>query len=156
MDWEETRNATRSVRDRRQGRRYLTRKNVIGSFIALLLAFLVVSLYSERQGASKGEFRRLYKSRISDAQPVPPPKVETVAEAPIPEGSVDPLSLRDASTSADLGLTAPPLTGEPTTTVATSTTPLPPGVEHLRLNSNRESSRISISGGPEGVQIAAH
>ena len=121
------------IRDRRRHRRVLTLRNLGYTMLALVVAFLAITIRSEfRRGPAEGDYGRLY-----DRQLPPPPQTETrpveIVEEAKPVGD---------EVSADPMLVQPAVRGQWIETPP----PAPP------LTGTREgNSRVAIVGGPEGV-----
>ncbi|MEA2489486.1 MAG: hypothetical protein QOH21_1278, partial [Acidobacteriota bacterium] len=67
------------IRDRRQSKRYLTLRNFGIAAVVLLVAFLLITIRSERRGVGPGDYGRLYHSEMPDAVKVAKP-VEVVRD----------------------------------------------------------------------------
>lgn len=69
------------IRDRRQHRRLLTKRNVAGSGIALVLIFLVLTFAGEHRGTPR-DYGRLFSSEQPKTETVTR-RIEVVHEAPV-------------------------------------------------------------------------
>jgi hypothetical protein len=132
------------VRDRRQGKRYLTLKNFRNVTLALVVVFAVISIRSEWGSDGVSDFGRLYQSELPDVEQKP---VETVSEAtPVADQShADPMlvepMVREQWLHADTTLTA---------------TPVPMALETAERAVEAVQSgetRVAIVGGTEGVSL---
>src|SRR5712664_363614 len=90
------------IRDRRQGRRFLTRRNV-GIFLAFcLIVFVGLTLFDNRHTIGEGEYGRLFGTQVA-SQPVAKPVPMVVTEGPVPEQiAPDPMLVTTAAREAIL------------------------------------------------------
>ena len=125
--------------DRRQGRRYLTKKTVLGTIGIAAVIFLAITIRSEMRHPNGQDYGRLYEKQVQKLKPVEPQAIPVVTEAPVAEGaSADPFSLDAAQREQYLGDTR--LTPPPTTASA------------LGFGGEQQSS-LRVEGGPDGVTV---
>lgn len=131
------------IRDRRQGRRYLTLRNARNAFLVFAVLFLAITIRSELQPRHSETFGRLLERELPTVEPK---AVEVVQEAPspIPDQTVpDPMLLAPAQREQWLY-------GETGATAAASLEPLPAVAAQVPADAK---SRMVIVGGPEGVAL---
>lgn len=133
--------------DRRQHRRYLTKRNVFGAIGILILLFTVITIRSEMRSTPTDEYGRVYGKQLNKLPEVTPrAAMPVVAESSsVPEAaSADPFSLDAAAREQYLGDTRlEPATQSAPLSPAGVTIPAPRGVQ----------SDVRVEGGPEGVVI---
>ncbi len=129
--------------ERRRERRYVTLKNAGIAGIALVLMFLLLSVWSEFRPHS-GASGNLFQSRMQPSNSISAPHEPTIVDEGstyVPPGLLDPKAqeqLRAAAAAAQ----------------ALSTIVEQGNFEH-RTSQLGKGQRITISGGPEGVQVHA-
>ena len=152
---------TRTIlRDRRRGKRIVTKRNVLWLVISLVVVFIGISIVSEYfHGREPGEYGRLYERRTRRVDVAPRKPYTVVQENHISDqvGS-DPMLLEAARRQQYLGVSDADLQKmrEEAMGVTTSTQPaitIPGGQGILETNSDREKPRLEISGGPGGVTV---
>jgi hypothetical protein len=151
---------TRTIlRDRRSGRRIVTKRNVLRFVIALVLVFIGISIASEFHDEEPGEYGRLYERRTRRADVEPRKPYTVVQENNISDQvGADPMLLEAARRQQYLGVSDADLQRmrEQAMGLNTSTQPaitIPAGQGILETNSDREKPRLEISGGPGGVTV---
>lgn len=93
-------------RDRRQRRRYMTRRNVLIALAVVVSVFVIVSIASEFRAPGSGH-GRLYMKRTKIIETAPHQKpVPTIVEAPVPSNArgFDPMSVDAARREQYLGV----------------------------------------------------
>jgi hypothetical protein len=129
------------LRDRRRGRRFLTKRNVGYSALALVIAFILISIHSEmRHGTADGDYGRLYRREVPPTPPVAAPVEVVTEERPADLNGADPL------------LTAPAIRGQrfldaDTASAAAVTT-------RAAMAARDGKTRIAIVGDPSGIAVA--
>lgn len=143
-------------RDRRRGRRYFTRRNVLIVVGFVVVVFAAVSLISELRKPAEGEYGRLYDRRTIETDVEPRAPMEVINESSISDqGSADPMLLDGVRREEYLGVT-PEMLEQQTSSVYTapSTPAIPPGSARRPLDEARKNnSSVVITGGPDGVQL---
>lgn len=126
------------IRDRRQHKRYLTLKNFILASLALFVAFVAISIYSEVRRPAANDYGRLVKRQIVPARIEPKPVEVVTEETPGIEeqAAADPMLLEPMERAEWLG-------DEPAVIDAAP----------VKVSSLAPGERVAIVGGPEGVQI---
>ena len=127
--------------DRRQGRRYLTKKTVLATIGILAVLFLVITIRSEMRGDNGEDYGRLYEKQAQKLQPVEPQAVPVVteAEAVSEATSADPFSLDAAKREQYLG--------------DTRLTPPPATASTIGFGGQQPASSLRVEGGPDGVTV---
>jgi hypothetical protein len=147
--------STYPPRDRRSGRRWITRRNTLLTLFIGALAFIGFSYVGELRGSKPGNYGRLYNAREKEA-PLKVTAPEVVAEAPVPESQgADPMLLDSARRQQYLGVETPPLMlktqPEISVTTAAATADASPVVPLFKQL--RPGQRISITGGSNGLYL---
>lgn len=132
------------IRDRRQGKRYLTLRNVRNVFIGLVVLFVLITIRSEMPSKGSDSFGRLLDREMPRVETKP---VEVVREAS-PQVS--------DQTAADPMLVAPAareqwLRDDTATNAAAVIEPIPAPVAAVARPGTE--ARVAIVGGPEGVSV---
>lgn len=129
------------IRDRRQGRRILTLRNLGIAALTVFVLFIAITLLSERgRGPSAGDYGRLYRHELPPApQPAAPLPIVNEANPVNDHASADPL-LSAPAERAQWIEPAPSASIEP---IATA----PP----VTLAPRAGNARVAIVGGPAGV-----
>ena len=133
------------IRDRRQHKRYLTARNVLGALVAMAVIFAAITLRSEMRPTRADAFGRLFERELPKVE-AKPLEVVTEAAPPISDHtSPDPMLVAPAAREQwlrtdDSATTSAAL--QPVTTMAPAT--IAPRVGE---------GAISIVGGPEGVSV---
>ena len=143
-------------RDRRRRKRILTKRNVLIAFVTVVVVFVGISIYFEVNPPEEGLFdqRRGDETPAIEIQPRRPTS-ETIDR----EGGADPMLLDAARREQYLGTGMyDPLNPDapPTMTTTDESMPVieqPDDLPILERDSDRDSSRISITGTPGGVRI---
>jgi hypothetical protein len=136
------------IRDRRERKRYLTTKNVLGVSIAIVAIFATVTIRSEMRKGDKENYGRLFGKQVSGQTELAKPVYDVVKEVPVNDQTAsDPMLV--ASGAREQILIDQTTTNPTTTTVAdpavsiAATTPI--GIT--------PGAGVAITGGPEGVTI---
>src|SRR4051794_12158620 len=110
------------IRDRRQGRRILTLRNLGSAALVLSVVFLVITIHSEMRKPAPGQYGGLFSRHIGPAEAAPPkPKLEVVTEAPVgDQPAADPTLLAPAAREQYLGVNAPPAAPPPAPQASTA------------------------------------
>jgi hypothetical protein len=133
--------------DRRQHRRFLTKRNVFGAIGILILLFTLITIGSEMRSTPTDEYGRVYGKQLNKLPEVTPrAAMPVVTESSVPEAaSADPFSLDAAAREQYLGDTRL----EP----ATQSAPLSPAGVTIPAPRPVGQSGVRVEGGPEGVVI---
>jgi hypothetical protein len=139
------------IRDRRQSRRYLTTRNVLGTFGIAILAFAAITIRSEMQHPS-GTYGRLFGEQVQVAAPAPQP-VAVVTEGPVPDQTAaDPMLVSAGAREQILGVNPQPAAAPaPAPTYAPEPAPIAPA--SVAANGDGEHARVAIVGGADGVKL---
>ncbi|HYR28136.1 MAG TPA: hypothetical protein VEU30_06690 [Thermoanaerobaculia bacterium] len=128
------------VRDRRQRKRYLTLRNTGYALVALVVAFVAITIRSEMEPKNRESFGDLFQRELPQVESKP---VEVVREAP--------LQVQD-HTAPDPMLVAPMAREQ--WLVDDSTTMAPAVAASIEpVAAPNAKSKIMIVGGPEGVSV---
>ncbi|MGZ8830102.1 MAG: hypothetical protein ACXW2Q_06965 [Thermoanaerobaculia bacterium] len=139
------------IRDRRQGRRILTLKNIRNVAVVLIAIFAVITIYAKfRTPKIADDYGRLYKGQIKTPD-VTPKQPEIVEEAgPIADADgADPTLLSAAARAQYLGTVSNVPAQTTTVTTASALAPAPAQT----TSTLQKDERLTIVGGTEGVSI---
>jgi hypothetical protein len=142
--------------DRRRGKRILTFRNARLFGLALIVVFVLVSLFFEFRPKKPGEFGRLYSRRTRAAAVNARQSYTIIKETNISDQvGADPMLLEAARRQQYLGVTdadiaAMRFAAQPRPPVLEIT---PGGTPILQQNTNQQKAKIEITGGPEGVYV---
>lgn len=132
------------IRDRRQGKRYLTLRNVGIAVFVLAFAFLLITIRSERRGLRAGDYGRLYTSEMPEPVAAKPAEVVREQAPAVPDHSAaDPMLVEPMARAQWLD-------GSQATAAAT-VAPAPAAVTYQAPVAG--DARVAIVGGSEGVAI---
>ncbi|MBW3564239.1 MAG: hypothetical protein KY459_05905 [Acidobacteria bacterium] len=142
-------------RDRRRRKRILTKKNVLVTLAVIFVAFIGASIYFEINPPDEGLFERRKVEKVPEIEPQP---IRPVTESVPKEEGADPMLLDAARREQYLGtgMYDPLNPDTPVTMTTTDDSTFSVEDEDLPLlerNSDRRTSRISITGTPDGVRI---
>ncbi|HEX7153417.1 MAG TPA: hypothetical protein VF618_18165 [Thermoanaerobaculia bacterium] len=129
------------IRDRRQRKRYLTKRNLGLTTLVLIALFAIITIRSEMFRPESG-FGRLYERELP-AAPVAAPPMEVVRETPsiAEQEGADPLLMEPAVRAQKYLDTVSPVTPAQIVDVPQPDPPVAPG------------GRVVIVGGAEGVAV---
>lgn len=142
-------------RDRRRRRRVLTRRNVLITIGALLLVFFGISWYFELNPRETG----LFDSRVEAGDDLQVTIVDEPIETIEEQYGIDPFSMDAAAREQYLGTRGydplnPDAGREERVEDSAATEPESlEGIEPLELESDRDTSRFVIEGGPNGLRV---
>lgn len=143
-------------RDRRRRKRILTKKNVLVTLAVIAVAFIGASIYFEMNPPDEGLFER---RRVGEVPKIEPGSNRPVTKSVPKEERADPMLLDAARREQYLGTGMyDPLNPDRPVTVTTTDDSTFSGEETedlplLERDSDRKTSRISITGTPGGVRI---
>lgn len=142
-------------RDRRRKKRILTKKNVLVTLAVIAVAFIGASIYFEMNPPDQGLFER---RRVEEVPKIEPRSNRPVTESVPKEEGADPMLLDAARREQYLGtgMYDPLNPDAPVTVTTTDDSTFSVEEEDLPLlerDSDRKTSRISITGTPGGVRI---
>jgi hypothetical protein len=140
------------IRDRRQGKRYLTLKNFGIVLLVLLVLFVIVSVRSEMRDPDQGKYGRLVNRELPS--PVRPQPLEVVSEQkPVDDNThADPMLTTPAAREQYLhaATNMPDATAAPVTVAAATIEPLPRAEASVATGQTRVAI---VGGGTDGVKI---
>lgn len=132
------------IRDRRQGKRYLTVRNVFFTGVAVVVAFAAITLRSEMEPKNRETFGDLVRRQLpAEIETKPVEVVTEAAPAIVDETAADPMLVAPAAREQWLHDSA-------TTTITPEPAIAPVMTADVRGGSE---SRVAIVGGPEGVAV---
>lgn len=135
---------TLPVHDRRQHRRFLTRRNVGIATLACLLVFAAITIRSEMRRPSHGPYGSLFSRALPAEGIAAKPAPEVVVEKPIADQTgADPMLVLPAEREQYLGV-------DPTTTIVTPIEARATGVPDVRPGA---TGRVAIVGDEHGVAV---
>ena len=136
------------VRDRRQRRRLLTTRNVLGTSLIAIAIFAAVTVRSEMGRKGGDDYGRLFGKQVSSQTELAKPAYDIVKEAPIADqNQTDPMLISSAAREQLL------LDNTSTSPVTTTTTTVPVAAATATPIGIAQGSGVTISGGAEGVTI---
>ena len=137
------------VRDRRQGRRVLTTKTVLGSLLVATAIFAAVTVRSEMRGKVGDDYGRLFGKQVGNHEDLAKPVYDVVKEAPVND-----------QTAADPMLTAgaarEQLLIDSTSTATTTSATIAPVETPISMATTAPigtGEGVTIVGGADGVTI---
>lgn len=145
-------------RDRRRGKRVLTRQNVFFTFVALMVVFAALSLWGESGGGDVAAMNRLFGQRVEPVELRGPSEV-VEEHGSSSETYADPLLVSHGRRSALLGVHRSPMDLTAVSEEGYEIRELTPaprlGVDLDSPLAGRagQDSRFVISGSSEGVEL---
>jgi hypothetical protein len=137
------------IRDRRQSRRILTKRNVLGTLGAFILAFAAITIRSELHHPS-GTYGRLFGEQVQSDAPAVAQPVAVVTEGTVPDQTAaDPMLVSSGAREQILGVNPQPAAPAP----AFVPDPAPIAPASIAAPGDGEHARVAIVGGAEGVTL---
>ncbi|HWS70781.1 MAG TPA: hypothetical protein VN605_01645 [Thermoanaerobaculia bacterium] len=136
------------IRDRRQSRRILTKRNVLGTFGVAILAFAAITIRSELQHPS-GTYGRLFGEQVTTDAPAAVHPVAVVTEGSVPDQTAaDPMLVSTGAREQILGVNPQPA-------AAPAYVPEPASIApaSIAAPANGVHARVAIVSGAEGVAL---
>ena len=136
------------IRDRRQGRRFLTLRNIRNVLLVLAALFVVITIGAKLRGTkASDDFGRLYGRQVQSTTTVPKhPEIIQEGTPIADDNSADPMLLAPQA-RAQLLLSQ---SNVPQTTTVTA----PPAMQSSAVDPGTNTPHVAIVGGPEGVTLA--
>lgn len=133
------------IRDRRQHKRYLTVRNVLIAFVAVVVVFAGITIRSEMEPKHGDTFGDLVQRQLPATEARPVEVVHEAVPAVVDQTAADPMLVAPAAREQWLhdGQSEAALVTEPIAAPVVMTADVRPGAE----------SRVAIVGGPEGVSV---
>ena len=137
------------IRDRRQHKRILTKRNLAWSALAFVLLFAVILVQADlRRGADAG-YGRLFGSQVPSQDSKIAANQDVVTEAPVPESSgADPMLVAPGAREQQL-LDNNSAAAQKPIVASVATVPEPAPVKSTAAR----GEHVTIVGGPEGVSV---
>jgi hypothetical protein len=138
------------IRDRRQSRRILTKRNVLITLGVAILAFAGITIHSEMQRPSDS-YGRLFGDRVTVEPPAAPRPVAVVTEGEVhDETAADPMLVSSGAGEQILGVHPKPAAAPAPALVPPQ--PAPITAASLAAPAG-EHAHVAIVGGAEGVKL---
>ena len=137
------------IRDRRQSRRILTKRNVLGTLGVAILAFAGITIRSEMHHPS-GSYGRLFGEQVTVDAPAATQTIAVVTEGQVhDETAADPMLVSSGAREQILGVTPQPAAAPAPTFVPEA----PVAAASITATGDGEHARVAIVGGTEGVTL---
>ena len=136
------------IRDRRQSRRLLTTRNVLGTSLVAIAIFAAVTVRSEMGRKGGEDYGRLFGKQVSRQEELAKPTYDVVKEAPVADqNQTDPMLITSAAREQLL------IDNTSTSPVSTTTVVTPVAAANATPIAVTKGEGVTIVGGSEGVTI---
>lgn len=139
------------IRDRRQSRRILTKRNVLGTLGVGILAFAVITIRSEMHHPS-GSYGRLFGEQVTVEPAAPRQPVTVVTEGTVHDATAaDPMLVSSGAREQILGVQPQPAAPAPAPAFVPEPVAVAPA--SIAATGDGEHARVAIVGGADGVKL---